>query len=72
MFSKTPLFSGSLGWEKKLWISKIFLGGYLFVFVECLCHRSSKMGTKYFKNYVSLFAIVNYQNWQDPSAPLTV
>ena len=49
---------------------KTFFGGYLFVFVEYLCNRSSKIKTKNIKNYSSILAIVNHWNWLDDSPPL--
>ena len=39
-----------------------FFEGYLFAIVERRCNRRSKLRTKYFKNHISIFAIVNYQN----------
>ena len=48
-----------------------FFGGYLFVIVERRCNRRSKLRTKYFKNRISIFGIVNYQNWLDALFPLT-
>ena len=43
------------------------IGGCLFVFVEYLCNRSTKIETKHFKNYLLILAIVNYRNWLDGS-----
>ena len=51
---------------------KLFSGGYLFVFVEYLCKRSSKIKTKNIKNYSSILAIVNHRNWLDDSPPLNL
>ena len=50
---------------------KLFWGGYLFVFVEHLCNRSSKIKIKNSKNYSSILAIINHRNWLDDSLPLT-
>ena len=49
---------------------KLFVGGYLFVFVEYLSNRSLKIKTKNIKNYSSILAIVNHCNWMDDSPPL--
>ena len=35
-----------------------------------LCNRSPEMRTKNFKNFISVLAIVNYQNWMDASPPV--
>ena len=57
-------------WYRVLWFwredqnsefTKTFFGGYLFVFVECLCKRSPKIKTKNIKNYSSILAIVNHR-----------
>ena len=50
---------------------KLSSGGHLFVFVEYLCKRSSKIKAKNIKNYSSILAIVNHRNWLDDSPPLT-
>ena len=50
---------------------KLFVGGYLFVFVKYLSNRSLKIKTKNIKNYSFILAIVNYWNWLDDSPPLT-
>ena len=49
---------------------KLFVGGYLFVFVEYLCKRSPKIETKNIKNYSSILAIVNHRNRLDDLPPL--
>ena len=74
LFSPKPQFSIGLLWfwreEQNSEFSKSFLGGYLFVFVEYLCDRSSKIETKNTKNYSSILAIVNHRNWLDDLPPL--
>ena len=57
--------------EQNLEFLKTFFGGYLFVFVEYLRNRSHKINTKNIKNYSSILAIVNHQNWLDDSPHLT-
>ena len=49
---------------------KSFPGGHVFVVVEYLCNRSSKIRIKIFKNFISILTIVNYRNWLDASAAL--
>ena len=72
-----PQFSKPLGllwfWreDQNSEFPKTFFGGHLFVFVEYLCNRSSKIKTKNIKNYSSILAIVNHWNWLDDSPPLT-
>ena len=61
-----------LAGRTKLRVSKIFFGGYLFVFVEYLCNWSPKIKTKNIKNYSSILAIVNHWNWLDDLLPLTI
>ena len=51
---------------------KLFSGVYLFVFVEYLCNRSTKIETKNIKNYSSILAIVDHRNWLDDSPPLSL
>ena len=48
--------------------------GYLLVFVEYRFNRIPQMGTKHFKNHISILAIaVNYRDWQlDASLPLQI
>ena len=58
MFPKTQSFQ------------KLFVGGYLFAFVEYLCNRSPKIETKNMKNYSSILATANHRNWLDDSPPL--
>ena len=53
--------------KKSFRVFKNSLGGYVFVFVECLCNRSPKMRIKHFKNYTSILASVNYRNWLNAS-----
>ena len=60
------------GKSKTQRFQKLFVGGYLLVFVEYLCNRSPKIKTKNIKNYSSIFAIVNHRNWLDDSPPLIV
>ena len=61
-----------LAGRTKLNVSKnFFRRGYLFVFVEYLCNRSTKIKTKSIKNYSSILAIVNHRNWLDDSPPLS-
>ena len=50
---------------------KIFLGGYLFVFVEYLCNHRLKIKTKNIKNSSSILTVVKHWNWLDDSPPLT-
>ena len=50
---------------------KLFLGGYLFVFVKYLCNRSLKIKTKNIKNSSSILTVVNHRNWLDDSPPLS-
>ena len=57
--------------KTKFRVSKTFFVGHLFVLVEYLCNRNSKIKTKDIKNYSSISAIVNHQNWLDDSLPLT-
>ena len=59
------------GKNKTQSFQKLFVGGYLFVFVEYFCNRSPKIKTKNIKNYSSTLAIVNHRNWLDDSPPLT-
>ena len=40
------------------------------MFVEYLCKRSPKIKTKKIKNYSSILAIVNHQNWLEDLPPL--
>ena len=61
---------GFVGKNKSQSFQKYFFGGYLFIFVECLCNRSSKIKTKNIKNYSSILAIVNHLNWLDDWPPL--
>ena len=56
---------GFVGKNKSQSFQKYFFGGYLFIFVECLCNRSPKIKTKNIKNYSSILAIVNHLNWLD-------
>ena len=49
---------------------KLFIGGYLFVFVEYLSNRSLKIKTKLIKNSSLILTAVNLQNWLDDSPPL--
>ena len=51
---------------------KLFVGGYLIVFVEYLCNRTPKIKTKNIKNYSSILAIVNHRNWLDDLPPLNL
>ena len=51
------------GKNKTQSFQKLFVGRYLFVFVEYLCNRSPKIKTKNIKNYSSILAIVNHRNW---------
>ena len=60
------------GKNKTQSFQKLLIGGYLFVFVEYLCNRSPKIETKNMKNFSSILAIVNYQNWLDDSPPLSM
>ena len=61
----------SLGGKNKTQsFQKLFVGGYLFVFVEYLCNCSLKIKTKNIKNYRSILASVNHRNWLDDSPPL--
>ena len=57
--------------EQNSEFSKIFLAGHLFVFVEYLCNRSTKIKTKNITNYRSILAIVNHHNLLDDSPPLS-
>ena len=62
------LFSKLLGllwfWleEQDSRVSKNFLRGYRFAFVEYLCNRSLKIKTKTIKNYRSILTISNHRN----------
>ena len=58
------------GKNKTQSFQKLFVRGYLFVFVEYLCNRSPKIETKNIKNYSSILAVVNHRNWLDDSPPL--
>ena len=64
---KPCLFLEISAGRTNLGFPKTFLGWYLFIFVECLCNYRPKMRTKYFKNYISILAIVSYWNWLDAS-----
>ena len=57
------------GKSKTQSFQKLFVGGYLFVFVEYLCSRSPKIKSKNIKNYSSILAIGNHRNWLDDSPP---
>ena len=57
--------------EKNSGFPKLFVGGYLFVFVEHLCNCSPKIKRKNIKNYSSILTIVNHWNWLDDSPPLS-
>ena len=59
------------GKNKTQSFQKLFVGGYLFVFVEYRCNRSPKIETKNTKNYSPILTIVNHRNWLDDSPPLT-
>ena len=60
------------GKNKTQSFQKLFVRGYLFVFVEYLCNRCPKIKTKNTKNYSSILAIVNHRNWLDDSPPLII
>ena len=72
IFSEAPPFSGNLNWANKLRVSEKLFRWYLFLFVEYFCNHSPNMGTKTFRNNVSILAIINYQNWLIASPPLKV
>ena len=61
---------GSGGKKKNQSFQKLFVGGYLFVFVEYFCNGSSKIRTNNIKNYGLILATVNHWNWLDDSPPL--
>ena len=64
-------FSLEIQIERKIsGFPKTFWEWYLFAFVECLCNRSSKMGTKNCKKYISILAIVKYRNRLHASPPV--
>ena len=63
-------YCGLGGKNKTQSFQKLFVGGYLFVFVEYLRNRSLKIKTKNIKNYRSILAIVNHRHWLDDSPPL--
>ena len=58
------------GKNKTQSFQKLFVGGYLFVFVEYLCNCSPKIEIINMKTYSSILAIVNHRNWLDDSPPL--
>ena len=58
------------GKNKTQSFQKLFVGGYLFVFVEYLGNCRPKIQTKTIINYSSILAIVNRLNWMDDSPPL--
>ena len=49
---------------------KTFYRGCLLVFIGYFCNHNPKERIKNFKNYVLIFAVVNYQNMLDISPPL--
>ena len=56
-------FPGSSGWENKLHRSQKLSKKDISSFAEYLCNHSPKRSTKNFKDYISVLAILNYQNW---------
>ena len=66
------LFAGNSDWENKFRVVKKFLQGIFLCICLISLQRSPKMRAKDFKNFISILAVVNHQNWLDASPHLTL